>query len=144
MPDPIHRFEILVLRPIHVILGTSCLTSLFYRRWWWVGACILSFFLLGIIGSQMHPLQSSSDLLKGPLSNPAAAVESEALSPSLKAAIVSRACTKVGLLVFSGLTLTLIFVFNFRWYLALLISWIISTIVGGVLKFVFNPSLSGT
>lgn len=140
MPDPIRRFEILVLRPIHAILALCCFVLLFKGHWLWASACALGWFFLGFIGASMHPLQSASDLAEGPLENPTADFESQIFTDQFKALIVGRTCTKVSMFLSVFLCLVLLFAAGIRWYFALPISWVSLVFIGGFLKFSFKAS----
>jgi hypothetical protein len=64
---------------------------------------VAGLFYLGVIGSNLHPLQYASDLAKGSTKNTAAQIESIVVPRNIKQMLVGRACTRVGILIaFNG------------------------------------------
>ena len=137
MADIAKRFEILILRPLYILLLVSAVFFLAKGMWWWLAGCAVGIIYLGIVGSKLHPFQSASDLAQGPIEGPAARIESELLPQEVKQMLVGHACTRVGILV--GVTVGVISLaaFGWRWYFALLIGWIIMLISGALLKLAF-------
>lgn len=134
MADIAKRFEILILRPLHILFLVSAVFFLVKGMWWWLAGCAVGIIYLGIVGSKLHPFQSASDLAQGPIEGPTARIESELLPQEVKQMLVGHACTRVGILV--GVTVGVISLaaFGWRWYFALLIGWIIMLISGVLLK----------
>ena len=138
MNDQAKRFEITILRPLQVVLIISVIVMLFKGMWWWMFGCVVSIFYLGIIGSKLHPIQSASDLAKGPTEGPAAQIETVALPDAVKRMLIGHACTKVGILLGVVAGLVSWTVLGWRWYFAILIFWFIMMLSGSILKLVFK------
>ena len=138
MTDLIRRFEIYILRPLHILFIGSALVFLFNGMWILLVGCLICLFFLGIIGSKLHPSQSASDLALGPLNNPVAKKELEHLSDETKRMLIGFACTKTALLVGFATGLVLWGGLSWHWYYALLVAWISILFFGGFLKTIFN------
>jgi MFS family permease len=138
MADIAKRFEILILRPLHILFLVSAVFFLVKGMWWWLAGCAVGIIYLGIVGSKLHPFQSASDLAQGPIEGPAARIESELLPQEVKQMLVGHACTRVGILVGVAVGVISLSVFGWRWYFALLIGCIIMLISGSLLKLVLK------
>lgn len=134
MSDQAKRFEISVLRPLQILFLVSAVVFLFKGMWWWLAGCAADMFYLGIVGSKLHPLQTASDLSKGPMEGPAAQIESELLSPEVKQILVGHSCTRVGILL--GVTAGVVSwaALGWRWYFSLLVAWFTMVLTGAILK----------
>jgi hypothetical protein len=132
------RFEIVILRPLHIVLLISSILFLFKGAWLWLAGCALALLYLGTVGSKLHPFQSASDLAKGPLMGSAARIESELLPSDVVKMLVSQACIRVGILV--GVTTGLILwrAFGYRWYLAFPVAWVIVVLTSALLRLAFK------
>ena len=134
------KFEISILRPLHIYFITFAIICLLTRSWLYLFGAILGLLYLGIIGSRLHPLQSASDLTKGPTTGPAAIVESQLLSslpPQLTIGLINNACTHVGILI--GLTVgaMLWLIAGWHWYYAIIITGLVFYYSGMILKTIF-------
>src|SRR5258708_3947848 len=123
MADSVRQFEVVILRPLQLILLGVAVVTGFTRHWFWFGGFVLALLYLGTVGSKLHPLQTASDLASGPLTNPSALRESASLSPGVKIGLVGAACTRIG--IFLGITAGFVFWFalGWRWYFALPAAW---------------------
>jgi hypothetical protein len=137
MTNKARRFELVVLRPVHVGLVVLVLVCLLQGMWWWLGGCIIGLFYLGCVGASLHPLQSGSDLAQGPTEGPAAQIESELLPAEVVGALVGRACTGVG--IFFGLTVGALLwgAVGWSWYVAIPLALVATLLTGGTLKVTF-------
>lgn len=120
MIDQAKRFEIAILRPLQGLLTISGVAFLLRGLWLWLAGCALGLLYLGVIGSELHPLQTASDLSKGPLEGRAARIESDLLPAEAKRMLVGHACTRVAILIGFSTGLVLWLARGWRWYLALL------------------------
>lgn len=138
MTSQAKRFEIVILRPLQIVFLISAVAFLFQCMWWWLGGCFLGLLYLGIVGSKLHPLQSATDLAKGPLDGPAAQIESELIPAEPKKMLVGHACTRVGILlgVTTGVVVSL--AVGWSWYLALPIALVTMLSTGALLKMAFR------
>lgn len=134
----IKKFELFILRPLHILFLICSVLALVKGMWLFLIGCVFDLFYLGIIGSNLHPLQSFSDLVKGPLKNPVAVVESEVFSDTEKKILVGHACTRVGILIGISFSFLGWALFSWRWYLSILCFYPIMIISGGILKFFFK------
>jgi hypothetical protein len=132
--DPIRRFEVIVLRPLWLILGAGLLFAVVTARWPWVGASLLGLGYLGTVGSKLHPLQSAGALAKGPHSGLNAVAESALLPDDIKAILVGHACTRVGLLAGAVIATVLIGAVGVAWYWSLVLALLTTVLLGGILK----------
>ena len=137
MTDPVRSFELYVLRPLQLAILAVALVLGFQGLWLWLLAPVAAIFYLGIIGSKLHPFRNARGLAEGPLEGPTARFERTLVSPGMAASLVGHACTRVGILVALGVGLFLWAALGWRWYLALLASYILLPFVGGSLKAVF-------
>lgn len=139
MPDQLRRFEVTILRPLQIVFLLSTALLLIKGMWWWLAGCIGCLFYLGIVGSKLHPLQSTTDLVEGPIEGPAAHIESEVLPVELRQMLVGHACTRTGILfgvaggVISWVALGL------AWYFTLAVASFATLLAGGLLKVAFRP-----
>jgi MFS family permease len=140
MIDSIKRFEVIILRPLHILLIVSAIAFLFQGMWFWLVACVFGSFYLGIIGSSLHPLQSATDLSKGPLETPTARLESDLLPQEVKEMLVGQACTKVGLLLGAVLGALVWGFLGWHWYFALIIAFLVTLFAGAFLKITFKAA----
>lgn len=138
MFNQVRRFEIAVLRPVQLLLLGAAVVMVSRSQWWWLAGCVLGIFYLGIVGSKLHPLQSASDLTKGPLESSEALAESAILSPGDKRWLVGQACTSVAILMGLALFVVLLGALDWRWYWAVLTAWVAMILVVVVLKVVFK------
>lgn len=138
MADQAKRFEIAVLRPLQLVLLASAVLFLFRGMWWWLAGCLLSVFYLGIVGSKLHPLQSTSDLAQGPTQGTAARLESELLPLSVKQMLVGHACTRVGIFIGFAVGVGSWSALGWRWYFALLLACFGMLVSGALLKLAFK------
>jgi hypothetical protein len=138
MHDQAKRFEIMILRPLQIIFIVSAVVCLFKGIWWWMAGCILGLLYLGIVGSKLHPLQSASDLAKGPTEGPVAQNESEILPPIFMQMLLGHACTRVGILL--GILAGVVSWSNlgWRWYFAILFALFAMIFSGVLLKLMFK------
>ena len=138
MISPIKRFEATVLKPMQILILIVAVALLLRRLWWGVPACILSLFYLGVVGFKLHPLQTAPELSQGPVAGPAAIREAEFLPIHLQVSLVSQACTRIGMLIGTGLALVLLAVFGWHWYWALAVFWLATLAVAAALKLAFR------
>jgi hypothetical protein len=138
MADQAKRFEILVLRPLQVLFLVGAITSLVKFTWLWLVGCTVALFYLGIVGSGLHPLQSTTGLAEGPLGGPHADIESQLLSSDARRVLASHACTKVAILIACTMGVVVWAGFGWRWYSVLLVWWLAVGITGGLLKLAFR------
>jgi hypothetical protein len=138
MTDVIRRFELAVLRPLQTVFVVLAIVCVFRGMWWWLGGCALGLLYLGVIGSKLHPLQSFSDLVRGPTEGPAAGKESEVLPPEIKRKLVDRACTSVAILLGLASGAVLWGVVGWSWYFAIPITWVAMLVTGGLMKLAFK------
>ena len=119
LPDQVRRFKVVVLRPLWVaLLATAGLLAV-GGHWLWLGGALLGVFYLGVIGSNLHPLQSAGDLATEPLTGPVALQEALLLPAQIKAPLVGHACTRVGLLVGVASGVVLYSALELPWYIGL-------------------------
>ncbi len=102
MKEKIKKFEVFILRPAQLILILLVAIFAINKFWFLLVVGIVGLFYLGIIGSNLHPLQSAVDLAKGPLTNPVAKEELKTISPEQSNILVGHACTRVGILLGFG------------------------------------------
>ncbi len=138
MANQAKRFEIVILRPLLVVLLVSAVAFIFQGMWLWLVSCALGLLYLGIVGSKLHPLQSASDLAKGPLQGSSARIESELLPPEVKQILVDHACTRVGILVGLAIGVLVWAALGWSWYFVLLVVWITTLLTGALLKLAFK------
>lgn len=138
MADPVKKFEVLILKPMQLVLTAAAIFFIVKTMWLWLAACVLGLFYLGIIGSKLHPLQSAADLAKGPLTGPAADIESALLRMDEKRRLVGQACTRVGILVGVSAGILLIAILEWPWYMALVGGWGAIVVVGALLSIAFK------
>jgi hypothetical protein len=138
MIDRAKQFEIGILRPLQIVFLASCVFFVIKGMCLWLFGCVLGVIYLGIIGSKLHPLQSATDLSKGPLESLGAQLESELLNFEIRRVIVGHACTRVGILL--GISTGALFwgFLGLRWYFSILIALVVTGIIGGLLKFLFK------
>ncbi len=139
MTDQYKRFENIILRPLQIIIFLlSAIIFLVKGMWWWLAGGIVALFYLGIIGSKLHPLQSSSNLAEGPTTNPGSQIESELLPQEVKQMLVGHACTRVGILigVFAGIASWAFLAWH--WYFAFLFALLAMLFSGAILKLLFK------
>lgn len=138
MADRAKRFEIVILRPLQILFVVSAVVFLLKGVWLWLAGCALGVSYLGVVGSKLHPLQSASDLAKGPLQGPSGSIESELLPREVKQMLVGHACTRVGILV--GLTIGVVLwaTLGWRWYFALPVALATMLFSGASLKLAFK------
>ena len=138
MPDQVRRFEVVVLRPLWVaLLATAGLLAV-GGHWLWLGGALLGVFYLGVIGSNLHPLQSAGDLATGPLTGPAALQEALLLPAQLQAPLVGHACTRVALLVGVASGAILFLALGLPWYIGLTGVLLGTPLAGAFLKLFFG------
>jgi hypothetical protein len=135
--QPIKRLERLVLRPLWIVVFVAAIWSTINARWWLLAASIGGFLYLGAIGAKVHAVQSASDLAAGPTTSPAAHRESEALTGQMQRAIISPACTHVGILCGIAAAIVASAVLGYPWWVAAIALFLIAAIAGGILKFAF-------
>ncbi len=137
MPDQVRQFEVVILRPLWVaLLATAGLLAL-GGHWLWLGGALLGVFYLGVIGSNLHPLQSAGDLATGPLTGPAALQEALLLPAQIQAPLVGHACTRVGLLVGVTSGVVLYSALELPWYIGLAGALLGTPAPGAILKLFF-------
>ncbi len=138
MPDQVRQFEVVILRPLWVaLLATAGLLAL-GGHWLWLGGALLGVFYLGVIGSNLHPLQSAGDLATGPLTGPAALQEALLLPAQLQAPLVGHACTRVALLVGVASGAILFLALGLPWYIGLTGVLLGTPLAGAFLKLFFG------
>jgi len=138
VPDQVRRFEVVVLRPLWVaLLATAGLLAV-GGHWLWLGGALLGVFYLGVIGSNLHPLQSAGDLATGPLTGPAALQEALLLPAQLQAPLVGHACTRVALLVGVASGAILFLALGLPWYIGLTGVLLGTPLAGAFLKLFFG------
>lgn len=133
----IRRFEVAVLRPLQLMLLAEAVVMLLCARWWWSVAGVIGLLYLGTVGSKLHPLQSTSHLIQGPLKGRAAILESSLLPVDTERWLVGSACTRVGILLGVAIFLALLEL-NWHWYAAGLVSLGGLVVVGATLKLIFK------
>src|SRR5258706_13114400 len=99
MTDQVRRFEVVILRPLQLLLLGSAVATGFTRHWFWLGGSLLALLYLGTVGSKLLPLQTVSDLAKGPLQNPTAGRVVSLFSPGVRSGLVGPPLTRVGSVV---------------------------------------------
>ena len=138
MADQARRFEVLVLRPLQVLFVVCAIAFVVKAMWLWLVGCGVAVFYLGVVGSRLHPLQSASGLMEGPLDGPEADTESRLLPPDAKRMLVGHACTRVAILLGSAIGVVTWAALGWHWYFALLAWWLAMLVAGGLLKFAFG------
>ena len=138
MTNQSRRFEIVVLRPLLFGFTILALISLFQGKWWWLGGCVIASLWVSVVGQSLHPLQSVSDLFKGPTDTPAALREAELLPPEIVMRLVDRACKSISILL--GLTAGFVVweVVGWSWYYALPIAWVALCLTFCFMKIAFT------
>jgi len=140
MKEKIRKFEIFILRPVQLILILLVVISAINKFWFLLGASIVGLFYLGIIGSNLHPLQSVADLAKGPLTNPAAKEELKTISPEQSNILVGHACTRIGILLGFEVGVISLNIYHISWFLTVIIGLVVATITGSILKVIFKTT----
>ena len=141
MANRSRMFEIAILRPLQIGMVLLAGVFLFRALWWWVGACVLGLFYVGVVGAKLHPLQSAGQLAKGPLNGPMAEVEA-ALPSGVKQLLLGHACTRVAILLGVVAGVVAWATFDWRWYAALLVGWAAMLLVGVILKLAFKSVIT--
>ncbi len=136
--DKIKKFEVFILRPIQLTLISSAIAFAINRLWFLLVANIIGLFYLGIIGSKIHPLQSAFDLVKGPLTNPAAKKEARAIPSDLSNILVSHACTRVGILLGFGTGIISFSIYRKSWLLCVIFGAVVTVAMVLFLKLIFD------
>lgn len=135
---PVRNFELRVLRPLWVaVLGAAAVLGL-NGQWVWLGASILGLLILGAIGSQLHPIQSASELAEGPLEGSAAKHESVLLPDDVQRLLVDRACLRVGMFLGALAFLVGFWALGVRWWLAGIVAWLLLLLSAALLKVAFK------
>ena len=136
--DKVRSFEVRVLRPLQLLFAALTILLLLRAVWLWAAASGLAVFYIGTIGARLHPLQTTADLMRGPLNNPSAISEANTLPEAVKRILVSHACTRVAIL----LTLTFAIVLwrgaGLEWYFVAVAAWPILLLTGALLKLAFK------
>jgi len=140
MKEKIRKFEIFILRSVQLILILLVAISAINKFWFLLGAGIVGLFYLGIIGSNLHPLQSVADLAKGPLTNPAAKEELKTISPEQSNILVGHACTRIGILLGFEVGVISLNIYHISWFLTVIIGLVVATITGSILKVIFKTT----
>lgn len=146
MIDPIRRFERFFLIPFDLtftVVGIVALLThpVLHPRWLWAIGWVVGLLYLGTIGARLHPFQSASELSEGPLTGAASIKEARLLPERIKLVLVRKACVRVGIFTGVAVFVLLICAVGWRWYWASLVSWPTLMLVGGVLTFVFAPTV---
>ena len=100
--------------------------------------CAVGVFYIGIIGANLHPLQSASELARGPLTNPMAKKELKSISPQQANLLVGHACTRVGILIGVGMGIIVFNLYHWSWLLSGISGIVSSVITGSILKLTFK------
>ena len=137
MTDRIKRFETTILRPTWLFFVLAALYFAVNTMWWWGVGCVLAVFYIGTIGSKLHPLQSATELAKGPTTGPAANAEADLLPDGVQAHLVGHACTRLGIVIGISVGVAIWGLLGWHWYWALLLGWFTLSFGGGLLKFLF-------
>ena len=135
--DPVRRLELVVLRPLWVLVAVSGAILAIKGHWAWAGAGVPCLVYLGIIGAKLHPLQGLADLAAGPLTSDAARAEAVSLSIGMKRVLASHACSRVAIFLGIAAGAISVGVLGIAWYWGLIIGFFGMSIAGGILKFVF-------
>ena len=138
--DQAKRFEIAILRPLQIAFLVSAVVLLLKGMWWWLVGCVGCVFYLGIIGSKLHPLQSTAALAQGPIEGPVARIESEILPAEVKQMLVGHACTRTGILLGIAGGIASWAALGLAWYFALLVAFVVTLLVGALLKLSFRAA----
>jgi hypothetical protein len=138
MTDQVRRFELGIVRPLHILFILLAVTFALKSLWWWLAGCIVALFYVGVIGSKLHPLQSASDLAQGPTTGAAAYVEADLMSAAEKHRFVDHACIRVGYVVGIGVGVVLWRIFGWHWYWALLVLCLSVLFIGCLLQAAFK------
>jgi hypothetical protein len=136
--DPIRRFELSYLRPLWGMMIFLMVAAAVCSRWWWAVGGAFSILYVGVIGAKLHPSLSAAQLSQGPLTSTAAIAESSEMDRVEKAAIVKRACHRVAYLLTAWSTACFLFVFGWRWYVAIPAAIFVSALIGGLLIVAFE------
>ena len=102
-----------------------------------MAASAIGIFYVGIIGQKLHPKMSTRELMEGPLISDAAHRESMLLSPIENKLLVGHACTRVGILCGGIAAFVLITELQWKWFIAIPLSFILLLISGAILKSIF-------
>jgi len=140
MKEKIKKFEISILRPAQLILILLVIIFGINKFWFLLAAGIMGLFYLGIIGGNLHPLQSAADLAKGPLTTPAAKEELKTIPPKQSNILVGHACTRIGILLGFGAGITSFNTYHMSWFLAVIIGLLVATMTGTILKVIFKTA----
>ncbi|CAN5560331.1 hypothetical protein BH10BAC5_BH10BAC5_19450 [soil metagenome] len=132
------RFELLILRPLQFVFIVAIFIFVFNKMWILLGMAVFCIFYLGVIGSKLHPYQSTTDLMKGPLESEAAKAETNHILPTEARFLIGHACTKVGFLIGLVTGITLGVATDMAWYFIVIIIFLTIMMVGGFLKFFFK------
>jgi hypothetical protein len=137
--DPRTKFRIVILRVLSVNLDVAALSSLITGHWMLAAAFGIEGLIVGAIGASLHPFMTWRDLRSGFRS---VSARTEALSLPLEAkyALVDRACTQLAMLVFANAVAILALRAGWKWYAAVGIAYILSGLIGGILKFALGSS----
>jgi hypothetical protein len=138
MTEIVKRFEIIVLRPIQIILLALTVLGLIKQLWLLAIASAVGILYVGIIGSKLHPLQNARELMDGPIEGQAAKAEAAILPLETKRLLISHACTRVGLLLGSAAAIFSWHYFSFKWYISIFVGIICIFLLGALLKIVFK------
>jgi hypothetical protein len=138
MSGKLIKFELFILRPLWALFIFSIFAFVFKTMWWWLIGSASGLFYLGIIGSNLHPLQSAKFLAQGPLENPEARVEAAILPIEVKRLLLGHACTRVGILFGASVAIVSFAGFGLSWYLAVVAGWTTTMLSGAGLKMAFE------
>src|SRR5665213_1699252 len=64
------RFEIRAVRPLWLTTIAAAVTTGLTQHWWSFLVSAVALFLFGMIGASLHPSQSHTDLVRGPITGP--------------------------------------------------------------------------
>ena len=135
--DPVRDFEVRVLRPIWIALIGMAIVLALSGDWIWLGASVFAVLLVGVIGSQLHPLQSASNLAQGPLESHASHREIT-FANELRRVLVDRACLHVGMFLGVVAFVVAFWAIGVRWYVAGFVACFVLLVSGALLKVAFK------
>ena len=134
--DPRTRFQVVVLWPLLANSAGGVIASAITKNWTYAAFFVADLLLVGAIGAGLHPMLVYSDLARGPITSVAANTERSTLPFPVKLLLNRRASVLVALLLVANLSALLIHS-GWPWYSAMPVSFAVSSLLGGVLVYVF-------
>jgi hypothetical protein len=126
-----------VLTPIFWLFNIAALVSGLTAHWWWLAGAVVGSFYSGVIGAKIHPKQSFSNLIRGPVLRAAADREEASLTELEHRLLVSPACTHVGILL-GATTGVVLWAAGLSWYAAGIVGFVCSGFSAVILKVLFR------